>query len=262
MFPADPVFQHFPLPCVLWDGLPDPGPQLNQAFARTFRPEVVPFVLHRPDGTSTVRLSLRSGEHHLCRVRSSTLPTQTRLIVIEDVQADHQDVLTGLEDRRALRLESEALQSGSLALLDIDGFKLVNDALGHAAGDEVLRELAGVLSAVARGWGARAFRLGGDEFVLLGALSLDAVPLGIVQAEFARRMTELGVATCGVSWGLARAPEDGRLVRELLEHADTRLLAWKASRRSGLAAQFIRLQRAPGFLAPRGASCLAGAEDA
>jgi diguanylate cyclase (GGDEF)-like protein len=83
------------------------------------------------------------------------------------------DVLTGLANRRAYdeRLATEAARARrfrqplSLALLDLDGFKTVNDELGHPAGDAALVEVAAVLA------GSRtsddAFRIGGDEFALL-----------------------------------------------------------------------------------------------
>ena len=80
------------------------------------------------------------------------------------------DQLTGLPNRRALLVAAgEALRSGSplgLALLDLDGFKEVNDTLGHAVGDEVLRSLANRMRA-ALDQEVLVARLGGDEFSLL-----------------------------------------------------------------------------------------------
>jgi diguanylate cyclase (GGDEF)-like protein len=84
------------------------------------------------------------------------------------------DQLTGLANRQLL-LQSidiaihEAEQSGdplSLVFLDIDGFKAVNDRLGHAAGDTVLRELAERLRGAVRGDDILG-RMGGDEFVVI-----------------------------------------------------------------------------------------------
>lgn len=95
------------------------------------------------------------------------------------------DTLTGLGNRRALdarlaRDLNRVQQDGStfgLALLDLDGFKALNDHLGHAAGDELLREVGGVLRANLRD-GDGAYRLGGDEFcVVLAERSAEQVGL-------------------------------------------------------------------------------------
>ncbi|MCW2763529.1 MAG: diguanylate cyclase [Marmoricola sp.] len=87
----------------------------------------------------------------------------------------HTDELTGLASRRAFneRLDTaiaESLATGSplaVAILDLDRFKEVNDRLGHAAGDEVLRLMAATLRGITYFGEHFAARLGGDEFVLL-----------------------------------------------------------------------------------------------
>lgn len=84
------------------------------------------------------------------------------------------DPLTGLLNRAAFRARAEAVLGQArrrprplvLAVLDLDGFKAVNDTEGHAAGDQLLQELAGSWQAQLRGTDVLA-RLGGDEFVLL-----------------------------------------------------------------------------------------------
>ena len=85
------------------------------------------------------------------------------------------DALTGLLNRRtfeaAIEVEcARARRSGaalSVVYFDIDGFKGINDRFGHAAGDEVLRQLAVAIGATIRAHVDNAFRLGGDEFALL-----------------------------------------------------------------------------------------------
>ncbi|HEY9106217.1 MAG TPA: sensor domain-containing diguanylate cyclase [Roseateles sp.] len=85
------------------------------------------------------------------------------------------DALTGLPNRRALmqelrRLTSLAQRTGSWLLagaIDLDGFKQLNDAYGHDAGDEFLRTVATRLQAALRGGDVLA-RMGGDEFVVIG----------------------------------------------------------------------------------------------
>lgn len=107
---------------------------------------------------------------------------------IEDAHAlAFRDGLTGLPSRRAL---DEALQriSGryTLAMVDVDRFKLINDGFGHSVGDQVLRMVAKRLRQT--GGGARAFRYGGEEFALLfkGKTLIEARPW----LESARRNVE------------------------------------------------------------------------
>ncbi len=81
----------------------------------------------------------------------------------------HRDGLTGLPNRAAMRARMEAARrDGALAVLlvDLDGFKDVNDTIGHAAGDEVLREAASRICAGVREADTVA-RIGGDEFVVI-----------------------------------------------------------------------------------------------
>jgi diguanylate cyclase (GGDEF)-like protein len=86
----------------------------------------------------------------------------------------HTDHLTGLPNRRAFLAELEAQIEEAerthtpfaIALVDLDGFKPINDTFGHATGDEVLREV-GVRLRTAAGPGATIARMGGDEFALL-----------------------------------------------------------------------------------------------
>ena len=79
------------------------------------------------------------------------------------------DSLAAMPNRRALHLDCERTPPGAekaLALLDLDGFKSVNDQYGHFAGDRLIKQCAGLLAEVC-GSEARAYRLGGDEFAIL-----------------------------------------------------------------------------------------------
>jgi diguanylate cyclase (GGDEF)-like protein len=83
------------------------------------------------------------------------------------------DPLTGLGHHATFHAELPATRAAmpagrrcALVMIDVDGFKAINDARGHAAGDEVLRAVAGLLHAVAPPHG-RAFRVGGDEFAMI-----------------------------------------------------------------------------------------------
>ena len=141
------------------------------------------------------------------------------------------DSLTGLPNRRAYeeRLAVETARSTrygqplSICLLDLDGFKSVNDRLGHPAGDEVLREVARLIdeSRVADD----AFRIGGDEFAILMPQTDPAqARRGSERLANAILAAKLGGGTVGVSFGIAPGTEDPE--RSHLR-ADTALLRAK-----------------------------------
>lgn len=113
-------------------------------------------------------------------------------------QRSETDPLTGIPNRRFLeRWFPEAVRMHHplcVALLDLDGFKRVNDELGHEAGDQLLRELAGVLQRISRRHDA-IVRIGGDEFVIVlgGTWPDDSRPIleRIRQVVGSRRWTGL-----------------------------------------------------------------------
>jgi len=150
------------------------------------------------------------------------------------------DALTGLPNRALLgdRLTSAIAVAQrqdaalSLLLLDLDGFKGVNDTWGHHAGDLVLIEIASRLSGTLRESDTAA-RLGGDEFVLL----LPATPL-VGAIEAARALVDFIVApiaidgkqvTVGASIGIAVFPNHGRDAEVLLAAADSAMYEAKHS---------------------------------
>ena len=141
----------------------------------------------------------------------------------------HFDSLTGLANR-ALFLDRLA---HAVLFLDLDGFKAINDAHGHALGDEVLRAVARALAAAVRESDTVA-RLGGDEFTVLAE--------GIGGAEQARALVErisaafhapLAVAGASLavraSIGLAVFPDDAGDPQALLAHADAAMFRAKAA---------------------------------
>jgi two-component system CheB/CheR fusion protein len=158
--------------------------------------------------------------------------TEARSMAMQlEYQAAH-DALTGLANRREFlaRLES-ALQksrheerSHVLLFLDLDQFKVINDSAGHAAGDELLRTLAGDLERLIRK-GDTLARLGGDEFgVLLEYCNED---MGLEIAEKIRRTIrdfrfswEGNAFTIGVSIGLVTISSDTLSVTSALSAAD------------------------------------------
>jgi diguanylate cyclase (GGDEF)-like protein len=162
-----------------------------------------------------------------------------RAIADSEHRASH-DALTGLPNRvllferldRASRNLAEGGEGFAVAYLDLDGFKAVNDTLGHEAGDAVLREVAGRLLA---GLGARDFaaRLGGDEFaVILPGLGRphEALAFGrrVIQAiEQPIPLGTTGSARIGATIGVTFAPADGADPLTLLRNADGALYAGK-----------------------------------
>ncbi|GAA5336442.1 diguanylate cyclase [Thermus hydrothermalis] len=146
------------------------------------------------------------------------------------------DPLTGLQNRRAFdRYFLEELKRAerygyplSLAILDLKGFKPVNDRLGHAVGDLALIKVAEVLKRERRN-GDRVFRWGGDEFAVLFP---HTPKKGAIAAayRYARAIEHLcfGEICLGVNIGVATYPEDGTSADELLSVADTRMYQAKA----------------------------------
>jgi diguanylate cyclase (GGDEF)-like protein len=147
------------------------------------------------------------------------------------------DDLTGLPNRRALlaRAERELASGGptALLLLDLDGFKAVNDGLGHQAGDELLRALGERMRPGLRPVDTLA-RFGGDEFAVLmpGAGPLDALAVAErLHALVCRPLTLEGVLVhVGASIGVATAPDQARALPDLLRFADTAMYVAKAHR--------------------------------
>lgn len=149
------------------------------------------------------------------------------------------DPLTSLPNRRAimasieaeLDCESEQKPSFGIALLDLDGFKQVNDSLGHHAGDLMLLGVGGRLADAAEKHDSVG-RLGGDEFIVLFR-NVES------KAELSARTTAMLAALCrpidldgsrlpvAASLGYALYPDDGQTVREVMHVADAALYAEK-----------------------------------
>lgn len=150
------------------------------------------------------------------------------------------DLLTGLPNSKALydrapgMLEAAGRTGRRVAvlLLDLDGFKAINDTLGHAGGDQVLRDIADRVSARLRSYDLFV-RLGGDEFtIVIGDL---AAPQDLVAVadKVQQALQQLHVGTAartGASIGVAVYPEDGDTIETLVTHAD---IAMYQAKRAG-----------------------------
>lgn len=158
-------------------------------------------------------------------------------------QANH-DLLTGLPNRNLLadRIEqsiSRAERVGyfmALVFIDLDNFKFINDSLGHAAGDELLVEMADRLRAGLRGSDTVA-RQGGDEFVLV---LNDHYRVNSIISQLERVLREISRSVSlsgrdfqiGASIGVAIYPQDGNDAESLLKHADAAMYAAKSRGRN------------------------------
>ncbi|WP_275712095.1 EAL domain-containing protein [Dechloromonas hankyongensis] len=155
----------------------------------------------------------------------------------------HHDPLTGLPNRllfddrlenameQALRNEQRCL----LLFLDLDGFKVINDTLGHAVGDELLRVVGDRLKGILRASDTVA-RLGGDEFVILtGSMNSDYAPqlakkiLGLLSQPIPVAGELLSVTG---SLGIAVFPDNGTDGQQLMRAADMAMYTAKAEGRN------------------------------
>ncbi|MEF2073700.1 putative bifunctional diguanylate cyclase/phosphodiesterase [Consotaella aegiceratis] len=160
---------------------------------------------------------------------------------MELLRLNHQarlDTLTGLANRQTLLAKMQARAENSLAtvlLIDLDGFKEINDTLGHGAGDDVLRRVSDRLKSFA-GPDRTVARLGGDEFVIFiegAADPLAAKALAGDVIDLAQATIDLdGQAVhIGASVGIAFAGATDRSADQLLGNADLALYQAKAAGR-------------------------------
>jgi len=149
------------------------------------------------------------------------------------------DELTGLHNLRSLKEQlptwlGPAARTGrrmAVMMMDIDGFKTVNDRLGHGVGNELLKEVANLLRFAVR-VGDEPFRFGGDEFVLLLS-DADGVGARVVAQRIQDIYQSMGQTLRGTdvavsfSIGIAVFPEDSLTPEALIERADAALLEAK-----------------------------------
>ncbi|HEY5211824.1 MAG TPA: diguanylate cyclase, partial [Acidobacteriaceae bacterium] len=160
-------------------------------------------------------------------------------------QAQH-DALTGLPNRFLLedRLQQAVAYANrhsaqiAVLLLDLDGFKYVNDTFGHQAGDQVLIEVSRRLRSITRQADTLA-RIGGDEFCLVVSdlrNSNDAIRIAQTYLDLLRKPIHIAERDCHVSAsiGISCYPEHGVEPEVLQQHADTAMYHAKFNGKNGL----------------------------
>ena len=172
----------------------------------------------------------REAEQATVRLRDQLATIEALQVGLAD-QANR-DPLTGLHNRRYLMEQLQAEQPTSLAIVDLDHFKEINDTYGHAAGDTVLVAVARLLQDELGPYGVVA-RYGGEEFVVAFAtLGVDAAC-----ARVDRFREIVGRADTGLplkikfSAGVAEAEADDNSLEAVLRHADEALYAAKRAGR-------------------------------
>jgi diguanylate cyclase (GGDEF)-like protein len=171
---------------------------------------------------------------------------------LERAHEAHHDQLTGLLNRGAFLgqlgealSDSRADQQLTVLIMDLDGFKEINDRLGHQMGDALLVSFADRLE---RNLPDESFacRLGGDEFAVMIVAERDASADGVEQlhASLSEPLVVEGFpVTIGVSIGVASAPADGRTTRDLLRAADVAM--YKAKRTNSSVERYDNCVKTP-----------------
>ena len=173
--------------------------------------------------------------------------TDARLSGDDAVRAARTDPLTGLANRLLVRelIEEAAMRQWdgdrdcALLLVDLDRFKLVNDTLGHAIGDQLLVEVGRRLES-AVGDGGRVGRIGGDEFAIIWNGDSDRASLAALADRVIAHLSKsvsIGAATLrvGATIGIAVGPSDGNREEQLMRSADLALYRAKEAGRGSYA---------------------------
>ena len=185
--------------------------------------------------------------------RSYLLTLREQLANLTLSELSLSDALTGVGNRRALERELEVIRTGAqpaediaIVLIDIDYFKPFNDALGHLAGDECLKQVASLLATGLRNAGDKAFRFGGEEFLVLMRRTELSQALGA--AERLRRQIENAAIShparpappvITVSLGVAAARVRNLDFQALIGDADAALYDAKDNGRNQVSPPFL-----------------------
>lgn len=189
------------------------------------------------------RFTIDAERRRALEAEQSTLAEKQRVIEIANT-----DALTGISNRRGFRVQLDGYGRShrrklGLVLLDLDGFKSINDTFGHAEGDALLIEVARRLQALA-GWQMPVARLGGDEFAFV--CQADSAAEAVRTAErvvqtlcrpFHLKRRDIRLSACaGVSW------RGGADVSEAMRRADIALLDAKGRGRGHVSSFSVELE--------------------
>jgi diguanylate cyclase (GGDEF)-like protein len=254
---------------VAWESLSEPTFHVDDCWAlRLSQTHVVrlpsggpvcPHVRGAPEGKTLCFPLLAHGEAHgllhlsgtaaderfALNVASQIALAMANVKLRESLQIQAvRDALTGLYNRRYLEqaLERELRRSVrekttvSLLMVDIDYFKRINDTMGHAAGDDVLRELGRFLLSQLRTYDI-ACRFGGEEFTLIlpgssvdnAVRQAERIRTGVKEVAFSSEGKPIGPIS--ISIGVAAHPGDGESTEQLLAAADAALYRAKSEGR-------------------------------
>lgn len=242
--------------CVLLDlGLPDGSGIDSVSRLIAIAPEVPIVVLTGLDDDQLALQAIREGAQEYALKGQFNSSSMLRLVrhaverhrLLNEINhlrqkeyflATH-DVLTGLANRQLLRDHADkaiarSRRSGAkfaVAFLDLDGFKAVNDQLGHAAGDQILCSVADVLEQKTRDEDTVA-RVGGDEFVILIPNVEDVAAIESSLKRIVEHVSRLSAEfeqgiDIGVTVGLAIFPDHGASFEAVVDASDSAMYAGK-----------------------------------
>ncbi len=214
------------------------GPELVREIRKIDEAQTYIVMLTSRSGTDDLLEGLDAGADDYIRKPFSSAELRARLAVGDRMlglqdrlrELGSTDELTGLLNRRAIyervRVELDRCSRGispcSIALIDVDKFKTVNDTAGHRAGDELLKNLAASMADKAAAYGYVG-RWGGDEFlvVMSGVSTSAAERIGTELANSARKLMVPRVGNASLSIGISTATlGETRQLEQMMPEAD------------------------------------------
>lgn len=157
----------------------------------------------------------------------------------EVIYLSYHDQLTGLYNRRYFdeelrRIDTDGNYPLTIIMADVNGLKLLNDSLGHAMGDELIKKAANIITTVCGKNGVVA-RIGGDEFVILlpstGSVEVESI-LGDIKSKAAGE--KVGFAEISIAFGYEVKTHKGEQIENILKKAEDNMYKTKLLQRPGI----------------------------